>query len=93
MDSVNASNSPNFLNKEIVPSREISSPSLTSSKSSEKDVNFSKSKDLSSQVSNSGNDVRYDVVERAKQLVNDPNWLNDSNLSNLSSRLLVVEDF
>ena len=93
MDSVNATSSQSFVNDGISSNKDVRSSSLQVTKASEKDVNFSKSKDLIEDVTNSMPDNRSDVIERAKKLVADPNWLNDSNLSNLSSRLLVVEDF
>ena len=38
-------------------------------------------------------DIREDIVERAKKLVDDPNWLNDSNISALTDKLISVENF
>lgn len=93
MDSVNATSSQSFVNDGISSNKDVRSSSLQVTKASEKDINFSKSKDLIEDVTNSMPDNRSDVIERAKKLVADPNWLNDSNLSNLSSRILVVEDF
>ena len=93
MDSVNATSSQSFVNDGISSNKDVLSPSLQVTKASEKDINFSKSKDLIEDVTSSMPDNRSDVIERAKKLVADPNWLNDSNLSDLSSRLLVVEDF
>ena len=93
MDSVNATSSHSFVNDGISSNKDVRSSSLQVTKASEKDINFSKSKDLIEDVTNSMPDNRSDVIERAKKLVADPNWLNDSNLSNLSSRILVVEDF
>ena len=93
MDYINATSSQSFVNDGISSNKDVRTASLQVSKDSEKDINFSKSKDLIQDVTNSTSENRSDVIERAKKLVADPNWLNDSNLSNLSSRLLVVEDF
>ena len=49
--------------------------------------------DLSTRVANSASDVRHDVVANAKKLINDPDWLNDANLENLSGKILDLEDF
>lgn len=49
--------------------------------------------DLSTQVDKSTGDVRPDVVANAKKLLEDPEWLSDSNLENLSSKMLSIEDF
>ena len=93
MDSVNATSSQSFVNDGISSNKDVRTASLQVSKASEKDINFSKSNDLIQDVTNSTPDNRPDVIERAKKLVADPKWFNDSNLSNLSSRILVVEDF
>jgi hypothetical protein len=49
--------------------------------------------DLTKSASDSSPDIREDVVEKAKRLLADPNWLSDDNLLNLSSKLLQNEDF
>ena len=49
--------------------------------------------DLSTQVDKSTCDVRPEVVANAKKLLEDPDWLSDSNLENLSSKMLSIEDF
>jgi hypothetical protein len=41
---------------------------------------------------NSGPDLRPDVLARAEKLLNDPDWLNDSNLDALAQRLMIQED-
>ena len=38
-------------------------------------------------------DIREDVIKRAKDLIADPSWLSDENISHLSEKLLQVEDF
>ena len=38
-------------------------------------------------------DVRPDAVARAKQLLDDPNWLSDENLISLSAKIIRTEDF
>jgi hypothetical protein len=49
--------------------------------------------DLTKSASDSSPDIREDVVEKAKRLLADPNWLSDDNLLNFSSKLLQNEDF
>jgi hypothetical protein len=56
-------------------------------------VNLNAVADLSNSAHNSSTDIREDVVEKAKQLLNDPDWLSDDNLFNLSSKLLQNENF
>ena len=57
------------------------------------DSNVADLSNLVTEAKESSNDIREDVVERAKLLMSDPNWLNDGNLSKLSEKLLQVEDF
>lgn len=56
-------------------------------------VNLNAVADLSKSAHNASTDIREDVVEKAKQLLNDPEWLSDDNLFNLSSKLLQNENF
>ena len=37
-------------------------------------------------------DIRNDAIERARLLVNDPNWLSDKNLDSLASKIAKVEN-
>jgi len=57
------------------------------------DSNVADLSNLVTEAKESSNDIREDVVERAKLLMSDPNWLNDGDLSKLSEKLLQVEDF
>lgn len=56
-------------------------------------VNLNAVTDLSKSAHNASTDIREDVVQKAKQLLNDPDWLSDDNLFNLSSKLLQNENF
>ena len=42
---------------------------------------------------NSTPSIRPDVIEKAKMLLDDPEWLSDANLSKLSSNILGSGDF
>ena len=37
-------------------------------------------------------DIRNDAIERARLLINDPNWLSDHNLDSLASKIAKVEN-
>ena len=37
-------------------------------------------------------DTRNDAIERARLLINDPNWLSDQNLDSLASKIAKVEN-
>ena len=47
---------------------------------------------LSQKASNSSDDVRADVMERARQFLDDPNWPNDEHLSNLANKIIDEEN-
>ena len=47
---------------------------------------------LSQKASNSSDDVRADVMERARQILDDPNWPNDEHLSNLANKIIDEEN-
>jgi hypothetical protein len=47
---------------------------------------------LSRKVSSSSDDIRADVMERARQLLEDPNWPNEENLSKLSDKIIDEEN-
>ena len=49
--------------------------------------------DISTQVDESTANVRPEVLANVKKLMEDPDWLSDSNLENLSSKMLSIEDF
>ena len=81
----------NNLNGNSVKSSNIPSPNL--SVAHDNKINLNALADLSKSVHNASPDIREDVVEKAKQLLNDPDWLSDDNLFNLSSKLLQNENF
>jgi len=37
-------------------------------------------------------DIRNDAIERARLLINDPNWLSDQNLDSLASKIAKIEN-
>jgi len=49
--------------------------------------------ELTERATNSDKDIRPDVVAKARGLLDDPNWLSDNNLLQLSEKLLDIEDF
>jgi len=46
-----------------------------------------------SRAEQSSTDIREDVILKAKNLMADPNWLSDDNITQLSAKILEVEDF
>ena len=49
--------------------------------------------ELTDRATNSDKDIRQDVVTKARGLLDDPNWLSDNHLLQLSEKLLDIEDF
>jgi len=49
--------------------------------------------ELTDRAANSGSDIREDVITKARDLINDPDWLSDDRLLQLSQRLLNSGDF
>ena len=76
----------NNLNGNSVKSSTSPSPNETVRHGNK--VNLNALADLSKSAHNASTDIREDVVEKAKQLLNDPDWLSDDNLFNLSAKLL-----
>ena len=74
----------------VKPSNNVSSNSASSIGNN---GNLNAASDLSKSARDSSTDIRQDVVEKAKRLLDDPNWLSDDNLFNLSSKLLQNENF
>jgi hypothetical protein len=81
----------NQLNGSSVKASSIISSNLTTPL--DNNGNLNAVSDLTKSASDSSPDIREDVVEKAKRLLADPNWLSDDNLLNLSSKLLQNEDF
>ena len=81
----------NNLNGNSVKSSTSPSPNETVRHGNK--VNLNALADLSKSAHNASTDIREDVVEKAKQLLNDPDWLSDDNLFNLSAKLLQNENF
>ena len=48
---------------------------------------------MSSKAKHSSPELRQDIIDRAKSLINDPNWLNDQNLDLLAGKISEEEKF
>ena len=48
---------------------------------------------IADQASRTGNEVRPEAIERAKSLLADPNWPNDTVIEGLAEKLLSTDDF
>ena len=47
---------------------------------------------LSAQTQQSSPELRQDIIDRAKSLINDPNWLTDNNLDILADKIGEIEN-
>ena len=64
------------------------SPSAEASKVSLTDLG-----ELAVRVDQSAKDVRPEVIERAKLLLDDPNWMSDENIDRMVGKIIQNEDF
>lgn len=74
---------------DMVDERKLSE---SSDKAKSIDTRFS---DISTMVNHvaGSSEIRPDVVKFAQNLINDPQWLNDSNLENLANKITEIENF
>ncbi len=94
MDPINSSD-PHRTSSRVAPTNsasrdgtKIDSGNLpASSKNSLTDISA-----LTSLASDSGEDIRQDAINRAKALLDDPDWLSDYNFANLAGKLMDVEN-
>ena len=49
--------------------------------------------ELANRADQAGNDIRPEVVERAKMLLDDPDWLSDDNIDKMVGKIIQNEDF
>ena len=46
---------------------------------------------LADEATRSGDDIRPEAIDRAKKLIQDPDWLSDYNVDGLASKLIDIE--
>ncbi len=97
MDGINTSRNNDSILRGV-RSVKVGSPSAayenpTPTASSSVDASLNKLSGLVSKAESAGNDLRQDKIERARRLLEDPNWLNDQNLDRLAAKLSQEEDF
>ena len=68
-----------------------SQPSVSSEDGAK--VSITSISDLAQKADESGEDVRPEVIERAKALLDDPSWLSDDNIDAMVEKVMKVEDF
>jgi len=99
MDSISSDNpaSPHRLGNNIPASRHISAgASIGTDKTTHQEIslesNFTNLPKLAEAANHLCPDIRQDAIERARLLLDDPNWLNDESLDALSSKIIHLEN-
>ena len=93
MDPISGSNS-NNIHRAYGGSDVSSQGSSVHPKNSETaKVSLTDLSELADRADQAGNDVRPEVVERAKMLLDDPKWLSDDNIDKMVGKIIQNEDF
>ena len=93
MDPISGSN-PNNIHRAYGGSDVNSQGSSVQPKNSETaNVSLTDLSELADRADQAGNDVRPEVVERAKMLLDDPNWFSDDNIDKMVGKIIQNEDF
>ena len=56
-------------------------------------VSLTNLSELSDRVEQSGDNIRPEIIERAKLLLDDPDWLSDENIDKMVGKIIQNEDF
>jgi hypothetical protein len=56
-------------------------------------VSLTNLSELSDRIEQSGDNIRPEIVERAKLLLDDPDWLSDENIDKMVGKIIQNEDF
>lgn len=93
MDPISGSNSSN-INRAYGGSEVRANNSSTKPTSAEASkVSLTDLGELADRVDQSAKDVRPEVIERAKLLLDDPNWMSDENIDRMLGKIIQNEDF
>ena len=92
MDAITSNNTNKLTQVYSKPDYTIASNSKDDSKATN-NVQLTDISELADRASKSGDDIRPEAVERAKRLLSDPDWLNDTTLEKLADKILSTEDF
>ena len=92
MDAITSNNTNKLTQVYSKPDIAIASNSKDVSKATNH-VQLTDISELADRASKSADDIRPEAVERAKRLLSDPDWLNDTSLEKLADKILSTEDF
>ena len=97
MDSISGDSANNVIHQSLNDTKvgsNISSSSVAFDKTvPNSSVELNALSDLTNRANGSSSDIREDVIAKARGLLEDPDWLSDSNLMKLSEKILNTEDF
>ena len=77
-----------YARHDAVPAKGTASATDTATKAKLTDISK-----IADQVSRAGDEVRPEAIERAKSLLADPNWPNNTVIEGLAEKLLSTDDF
>ena len=92
MDAITSNNNNKLTQVYSKPDYTIASNSKDDSKVTNH-IQLTDISELADRASRSADDIRPEAVERAKRLLSDPDWLNDTSLEKLADKILSTEDF
>ena len=92
MDPVSSNNSQNvrqaYAGADVIVRKLPSSSKVESSSVSLIDLD-----EYAKKAVHSGDDLRSEVIKKAKMLIEDPNWLSDKNIDDMVTKLISSDDF
>ena len=92
MDAITSNNNSKLIQVYSNPDKVAVSNSKDDSKVTNH-IQLTDISELADRASRSADDIRPEAVERAKRLLSDPDWLNDTSLEKLADKILSTEDF
>lgn len=92
MDAISGSENNAFVRAYGKPDSTVSASKSTLPVETAK-VRLTDISELSNRAARSAEDIRPEAIERAQELLSDPNWPNDNDLEGLAEKLFSTEDF
>ena len=93
MDPISGSNSSNVNRAYGVSEVRANNSSVKPTSEEASKVSLTDLGELADRVDQSAKDVRPEVIERAKLLLDDPNWMSDENIDRMVGKIIQNEDF
>ena len=93
MDPISGSNSSNVNRAYGASEVRAHSSSVKPTSAEASKVSLTDLGELADRVDQSAKDVRPEVIERAKLLLDDPTWMSDENIDRMVGKIIQNEDF